>query len=1023
MRKIRWAFTLPAILLPFIFIATPAFGLEMEYYTYGGFRPIVQAFTKVALIFSDPEYNGLLFVVMVLGLIAGCTAFILRAATGAKIVPLVWAVPVILGAVVYLALFVPKGKITIYDTVYNRFETVGNVPDGIIFTAGFLNTIERGFIDIVDTAGAPDSYQKTAGGLGFKALQNIRSSLPKNANVKNSTNRYIKDCVAFELHRPGTDLSLDTLRNSTSNFLDDLEEASTPALFTVYYDDTTKEGKTVTCKEAWTSLRTIYNNYGGDNYKESLKKICGKTHFNPDETSEMNQCKELIRSTLTRLTGTDTEPELIVQQQQIAEMLYKYFFTHDPEMNALVLGNKEIVSKGIGIGLMMNEWIPIIRAIMTAIAIGIIPFLVIFMFTPVSGKALSVMFGFFVFLTTWGITDAIIHGAAMDYASYAFEDMKQSALGVYGMIAMPELAVKQMTMFGVIRSAGLMLASFFSMMLIKFGGHALAMMASNLTSMVQGGGAQGGRMLDVDGATTEMSKELSAFASMDVFAEHRFTNIGSARAFDMHKNIGAYNVAKTAQQHLQGSGNLPAGMTDGQLGQAVAGANVSVAGDNGKNTMTISSGQVAFNTAEGMEDEAHVRTTTNAEGSGIQTDDLPSGQAVYSVNNGQTDLKSANIKNLNPVTLTQAARKQLVSSASRSLGSSDNFNETWNQMEKDSIGNQEAKTFRDEYSKNLKEGLTQAFSDSSRFSETLSNKDMSTLRFGLGISNKKDDDKGLLAYVGKLLGARGDIDFQLQKEDGKQVSIDMDQKTAADLSKVVSEVSSEAMAKTITETQSLDYAAGLAKNVGLSDAYQSLTNAQNFDVASSSYGADLETALVKNYAMEQYGDISPYSIRRTINDLNSLTTQGSQGIDKLHGIVDNFMKGGGYNLGATGGAVDSTISDYSQHIKEQSGLADRGNAAAAQAAGTTGGISEAMEEQKDLLNQPIQTNPDGGKDITDTVSQRKAEHQKMKDGEGELATDIAGLAINKFNKEQKNSILYKANKDFFRKLEEEGIKK
>ncbi|MCP3869950.1 MAG: conjugal transfer protein TraG, partial [Gammaproteobacteria bacterium] len=75
--------------------------LDMEYYTYGGFNPITQAFTRIALIFSDTGYQGLLFVIMVLGLLAGVTAWLARAATGARVIPLVWAVPVVFGAVLY----------------------------------------------------------------------------------------------------------------------------------------------------------------------------------------------------------------------------------------------------------------------------------------------------------------------------------------------------------------------------------------------------------------------------------------------------------------------------------------------------------------------------------------------------------------------------------------------------------------------------------------------------------------------------------------------------------------------------------------------------------------------------------------------------------------------------------------------------------------------------------------------------------------------------------------------------------
>ncbi len=122
----------------------------------------------------------------------------------------------------------------------NRFQTIGGVPDAVVFTAGFLNKIERGMVDIIDTAAAPDAqYQTTAGGIGFKALESVKGSSPKNNYARTSMIRYVKDCVTFELLRPGTTLSLDDLRNNTTDFLADLGQAVNPAVYTVYYDSAT----------------------------------------------------------------------------------------------------------------------------------------------------------------------------------------------------------------------------------------------------------------------------------------------------------------------------------------------------------------------------------------------------------------------------------------------------------------------------------------------------------------------------------------------------------------------------------------------------------------------------------------------------------------------------------------------------------------------------------------------------------------------------------------------------------------
>ena len=650
--------------------AAQAFALDMEYYTYGGFNPITQAFTKIALIFSDSGYQGLLFVIMVLGLIAGVTAWLARAATGARVIPMVWAVPVFFGAILYLALFVPKGNITVYDPVLNRFQTIGQVPDAVVFTAGFLNKIERGMVDIIDTAAAPGAeYQTTAGGIGFKALESVKGSSPKDNYARTSMIRYVKDCVTFELVRPGTTLSLDDLRNNTTDFLTDLSKAVNPAVYTVYYDAVHPEGTNVTCTDAWNSLQPIYAN--PTNYDEAVKKVCSKAYFDPANMAELNTCKTLLTSTLNFTTGTAVTPEKIIQQRQIAEILYNFYFQDDYETSMLMESNRKITSTGLGIGLTMNEWIPIIRAVMTAIAIGVIPFLVLFLFTPVVGKAVSVMFGFFVFLTTWGITDAVIHGAAMDYATYAFEDMRQSNLGVYAMAAFPTISIKLLAMFGVIRSAGIMLASFFSMMLIRFGGHALAMLAGNLSRIVQSAGAQAGQLLTPEGTSAAMNQQVRAAGLLTGMPEHRFSNMAAAGAFSVHKNVGGYKAAMNAKDSLQQSGQIDQGTSDSDMATMMASARMSVGTKSGP--VEISTAPDGHGTRTKSEtvnaDGSTTVITTGSGGTGVAVDTMAEGRASYSVDaSGNFQTTQAAVNGLNPVTVGAMAQHQKIVSASNSLG-------------------------------------------------------------------------------------------------------------------------------------------------------------------------------------------------------------------------------------------------------------------------------------------------------------------------------------------------------------------
>ncbi len=501
-----------------------ALALDMEFYTCNGFGPVSQAFQKIALIFSDGGYIGLFFTVTVLGIMAAGMAFTAKAMTGAKTDVLAWGWPVLFGVVLYLGLFVPKGSITVYDPVLNRFQTIGGIPNAVVFTAGVLNKIERGLVEIIDTAGIPGAkYQEAAGGIGFTAIKEaMQGRSIKNSLMEQSTAKYIEDCVFFELVRPGTTLTADELSYGSTNYLPSLEKAVNPAVYTVFYDAANPQGITMTCTEAWQNhLKPYYQTPG--NYANAIKAACGRAGFSPSNIAELQRCQELLTDVVDQVAGVSVTAEDVMRQSTISGILEGVIRSAAPETTIAIQANRQTATTGFGMGIAMNEWLPFMRAIMTSVAIGLIPFLTLFIPTPLFKKALSVMAGFFVFLTTWGITDAIVHGAALDYAVGAFEDIKQSGLGLAACMAFPETSTKSLAMFGIVRSSGLMLASFLSMMLIRFGGHALALMAGNLQGVVQGAGSQAGKLLTPEGEGQAVSglRQAAIMTDMPNHISHR----------------------------------------------------------------------------------------------------------------------------------------------------------------------------------------------------------------------------------------------------------------------------------------------------------------------------------------------------------------------------------------------------------------------------------------------------------------------------------------------------------------------
>ncbi len=492
-----------------------AFALDMEYHCYNGFDPIVTAFQKVALIFGANDYRGLFFSMAVIGVLFGGMFVYLKVFMGGRLSLGAWVTPFFLGVILYLGLMVPTGNLTIQDDVLNRFQIVQGVPDGIVALAGVSNLVERSIIEIIDLVAAPGtpSYKESAGGIGFDLLMSATggdiSAKTPNAYMTASLDRYIRDCVTFEIQRPGSQINLDTLLNSTVDIRTQLAQANSPSIFTVFFDAANPQGLTQSCQDAWTSL----NAYLVDlNFNPSVAEMCSNAGMDVSDINEMTSCQNIVSRHISFFTGNGVTPNYLIIQSVLSNMINDAILYADPDTAAKVLANKNQVSTGIGLGLMASEWLPVARAVITAIAVGLIPFVVLLIPTPLSGRALQLLTGFFVWLTAWGVTDAVVNSFAVSQAYNLFDYIRSHNYGMVSMMMFPNAAVKAYAMFGMIRTAGIGLATVMTAMLIRFGGSALAHLAGSITASIHSHGGASGRSM---GTPEGIAKEIRE-TNMDV---------------------------------------------------------------------------------------------------------------------------------------------------------------------------------------------------------------------------------------------------------------------------------------------------------------------------------------------------------------------------------------------------------------------------------------------------------------------------------------------------------------------------
>jgi hypothetical protein len=556
------------------------------YTTWGDFDTVVNTFERVALMVSDNSYHGLFFGIIVISLVFGIISAFGRGFLSGQENPLAWVRvfgTIILGVIVYQTFIQKTSQIVVYDETLNLQKTVADVPDGLIFLAGLSNKIEKGLVDIIWTSTDPYSFKESSGGSVFNI---IKSAYGKNVNlngmpnggeyIKPTLQRYINDCVLYEMSRPGTLIDINDF-NNTLNLENILAQAQSGSINTVMYNDTYKSGQTVTCTQCWLEISNYLATLTPTSppverfYDETcgvagLLNITGQTGINVDLTTA-NKATAFIGAIL----GTTVTKSQLVTQKLIADELWTAINDGDSQ----VIASRKTGVSMTGMANMAVEWIPILKGLVFAIFIGLFPFVALLIPTPLFGRAISFMFGSFLFLTAWGICDALIHSFAMDKAVALFTEISTSGLGLNSHIMFEKESSKALAMFGAARWSSMMLAGVLSAMIARFGGYAMSQFTSQM-SMAKMHGAEAEAMVSSpDAKARSMNALESSMPSIALSNDYGMNQMGQVEMFRRGSSL------KADKELIQEFGN---GSVNKAIDTKAENTVVNAVGDNSRTT-------------------------------------------------------------------------------------------------------------------------------------------------------------------------------------------------------------------------------------------------------------------------------------------------------------------------------------------------------------------------------------------------------------------------------------------------------
>jgi hypothetical protein len=546
------------------------------YVTWGDFDVVVNTFERVALMVSDSTYHGLFFGIIVISLVFGILSSFGRGFLTGQANPMAWIQvfgTIIIGVIIYQTFIQKTSQIVIYDETLNLQKTVADVPDGLILLAGISRKIEKGLVDIIWTSSDPYSYKEAAGGSIFNIL---KSAYGKNVNlnglpnggeyIKRSLQSYIDKCLWYEMARPGTAIDVNDF-NNTVNLEGILALAQSDSINAVIYNGTYKSGLTGTCTECWTEINNYLTTLTPTSpeverfYTETagiagVLNVVGATGIDVDLTSANK-----VTAFISALLGTSVSKSQVVTQKLIADELWTAVNNGD---STAVANRKTGVSMS-GMANMANDWIPILKSLVFAIFIGLFPFICLLIPTPLFGRAISFMFGSFVFLTAWGICDALIHSFAMDKAIALFREVATSGLGMNSHLMFESESSKALAMFGAARWSSMMLAGVLSAMIARFGGYAMAQFSSQM-SMAKMHGAEAETMVSSpEGRARELNALESSMPSQALSNEYGMNQMSQ---IDMFRKGSALQADKKLIGEW-GGGDVSTAMTKSADNRAV----------------------------------------------------------------------------------------------------------------------------------------------------------------------------------------------------------------------------------------------------------------------------------------------------------------------------------------------------------------------------------------------------------------------------------------------------------------------
>ena len=269
-------------------MASPSALADVDYYTYGSFENVRDAFIFLANIMSDPWYIGIGSAIGSLGILVATMINLGKGMMGngsGNVLPLLMIC--FLGTSLFMVFLAPKTTVHVYDTTTNRYESVGNVPASLAEIAHLSNLFER-YATSITASASLYGRDKHANANSLELMLNLLSADPLKHNVSlaQSMERYLTTCVTPAVTHPARYGNFDygSMLSGTTDFWGELEKTKNPNQYFNWL------GSDLNCEQGYDEVFKVLVTDFDQTFKPVLQEICGEAGYDENDAAALNQC-------------------------------------------------------------------------------------------------------------------------------------------------------------------------------------------------------------------------------------------------------------------------------------------------------------------------------------------------------------------------------------------------------------------------------------------------------------------------------------------------------------------------------------------------------------------------------------------------------------------------------------------------------------------------------------------------------------------------------------------------------------